>query len=87
LSAKSATTRVALRDRADPNLVHDEIATIDHALTRPCDPDPRPGLRGIVIANENYFLSAEGMLMPAKEIRRSPDLQWFKQTGRRIRAD
>jgi hypothetical protein len=38
------------RDRADPNILHDEITVIDHALTRPWtvdkkyvhDPNPRP---------------------------------------------
>src|ERR1700686_3264310 len=38
------------RDKTDPNILHDEMTTIDHALTRPWtvdkkyvhDPDPRP---------------------------------------------
>jgi hypothetical protein len=38
------------RDKADPNILHDEITVIDHALTRPWtvdkkyvhDPNPRP---------------------------------------------
>jgi len=38
------------RDKADPNVLHDEITVFDHALTRPwtvdkkyvLDPDPRP---------------------------------------------
>jgi hypothetical protein len=37
-------------DKADPNILHDEITVIDHALTRPwtvdkryrCKPNPRP---------------------------------------------
>jgi hypothetical protein len=33
-------------------------------------------------ATENYFLSAEGILMPAKKNQVPPDLRYFKQTGR-----
>jgi hypothetical protein len=32
-----------------------------------------------VIANENYFLSADGLLMPAKKDQPPPDLRYFKQ--------
>ena len=87
------------RDKADPNIMHDEITTFDHALTRPWtvdkryvrDPDPRPvwpeyyiseGNGQIVIGNENYFLSGEGMLMPAKKNQAPPDLRYFKRTDR-----
>jgi hypothetical protein len=87
------------RDKADPTIIHDEITTIDHALTRPWtvdkryvrDPEARPvwpeyyiaeGNGQIAIGNENYFLSGEGMLMPAKKNQAPPDLRYFKQTGR-----
>jgi hypothetical protein len=33
----------------------------------------------IVIGKENYFLSAEGMLMPAKKGQAPPDLRYFQQ--------
>ena len=33
----------------------------------------------IVIGKENYFLSADGMLMPAKKDQAPPDLRYFKQ--------
>jgi hypothetical protein len=33
-------------------------------------------------ARENYFLSAEGFLMPAKKDQPPPDLRYFKQTQR-----
>jgi hypothetical protein len=36
----------------------------------------------IVIGKENYFLSAEGFLMPAKKDQPPPDLRYFKQTQR-----
>jgi hypothetical protein len=29
------------RDRADPNILHDELTTIDHALTRPWTVDKK----------------------------------------------
>jgi hypothetical protein len=84
-------------DKADQNLLHDEITVFDHALTRPWSvdktfrrsPDPHPhwgqtfcteGNGQIVIGEENYFLSADGMLMPAKKNQAPPDLRYFKQT-------
>jgi hypothetical protein len=83
------------RDKADPNILHDEMTTIDHALTRPWTVDKKyvhnPDLRAdwteyyiteanaqIVIGKENYFLSAEGFLMPAKKDQAPPDLRYFK---------
>jgi hypothetical protein len=32
----------------------------------------------VVIGKENYFLSAEGFLMPAKKDQAPPDLRYFK---------
>jgi hypothetical protein len=37
------------------------------------------GTNQIVIGKENYFLSAEGFLMPAKKDQAPPDLRYFKQ--------
>jgi hypothetical protein len=85
------------RDKLDPNILHDEMTTIDHALTRPWTVDKKyvhnPNLQAnwieyyiteanaqIVIGTENYFLSAEGLLMPAKKDQAPPDLRYFKQT-------
>ena len=85
------------RDTADPNILHDEITSIDHALTRPWtvdkryvhNPDPRPNWvefyntennAQIAIGKENYFLSGDGFLMPAKKNQAPPDLRYFKQT-------
>ncbi len=84
-------------DKADPNLLHDEVTVIDHALTRPWsvdktfrrNPKPHPqftltscneGNNQIVIGTENYFLSGDGLLMPAKKDQAPPDLRYFKQT-------
>jgi hypothetical protein len=38
------------------------------------------GNNQIVIGTENYFLSGEGLLMPAKKDQAPPDLRYFKQT-------
>jgi hypothetical protein len=86
-------------DKADPNILHDEITVIDHALTRPWtvdkryrrNPEQRPnwpesycteGNNQVAIGQENYFLSAEGFLMPARKDQGPPDLRYFKQTQR-----
>jgi hypothetical protein len=87
------------RDKADPNILHDELTTIDHALTRPWtvdkkyvrNPDPRAdwpeyyiteGNGQIMIGKENYFLSGDGILMPAKKDQAAPDLRYFKPTAK-----
>jgi hypothetical protein len=84
-------------DKSDPNLLHDNITVLDHALTRPWsvdktfrrNPNPRPnwpespcneGNVNVVIGKENYFLSADGLLMPAKKDQAPPDLRYFKQS-------
>jgi len=81
-------------DKANPNILHDEITVIDNALTRPWtviknyrrNPNERPiwpeyvcaeNNSHIHIANENYFLSADGHLMPAKKDQPPPDLRYF----------
>jgi len=85
------------RDKADPNILHDEITTIDHALTRPWIVDkkyvhnanPRPdwpeyyiteGNGQVMIGTENYFLSGDGLLMPANKDQAPPDLRYFQST-------
>jgi len=84
-------------DKANPNILHDMITVIDHALTRPWTADktyrrnqnPHPYWRedycvdnnvNLVIGKENYWLSADGMLMPAKKDQPPPDLRYFKQS-------
>jgi hypothetical protein len=84
------------RDKADQNILHDQIAVFDHALTRPwtvdkkyvLEPSPRPDWfefyctennHQIAIGKENYFLSGDGMLMPARKDQSPPDLRYFKQ--------
>ena len=87
-------------DRADRNLLHDEITTIDNALTRPWvvmknyqrvvtdkpvwwrEENCTEGNNHVEIGKENYFLSGDGLLMPAKKDQPPPDLRYFKQAGK-----
>jgi hypothetical protein len=82
-------------DKAKPEKIVDEITTIDHALTRPwtvtktyirektdvpwidiiCgEANPH-----VVIGKENYFMSWDGYLMPARKNQAPPDLRYFNQ--------
>jgi hypothetical protein len=86
--------RISL-DKANRDVMLDEITTIDNALTRPwtvtkrfrrernpiwyqndCSEDNHH----VTVGKENYFLSADGYLMPAKEDQPPPDLKYFKQS-------
>jgi hypothetical protein len=82
-------------DKANPNLLHDEITTIDHALTRPWtvmktyrrEPNPiwneydcNENKNHVAIGAENYFLSADGYLMPGRKGQQPPDLRYFGQS-------
>jgi hypothetical protein len=85
-------------DKSDPNMLHDEITTIDNALTRPWtvtknfrrvattkpiwwrDDVCAENNVHVGIANEVYFLSADGLLMPAKKDQPPPDLRYFEKT-------
>jgi hypothetical protein len=80
-------------DKADPNLMHNDITVVDHALTRPWtvmkiyrrEPNPRfteevcaEGNPWVEIGKEAYMLSADGELMPSKKDQPPPDLKYFK---------
>src|SRR6202163_1902272 len=84
-------------DKADPNILHDEITVIDHALTRPWTVDKKyvrnadpasdwpesicPEYNAqIFIGKDNYYLSADGYLMPARKGQAPPDLRYFNQS-------
>jgi hypothetical protein len=79
---------------ADPNVLHDEVTTIDNALTRPwtviknyhrvrkpvwVEAICAEGNQHVRIGTENYMLSADGYLMPAKKGQAPPDLRYFDQ--------
>jgi hypothetical protein len=85
--------RISL-DRANPDVLRNEITTIDHALTRPWtvtrsyrrtrNPEWREYVCGadnehIVIGHDDYLLSADGLLMPVKKGQKPPDLHYFDQ--------
>ena len=74
----------------------DEVTTIDHALTRPwtvtkaymrektsvpwIDLICNENNPHVLIGKENYFLSYDGFLMPAKKNQAPPDLKYFNQS-------
>jgi len=82
-------------DKANPDLLHNELTTFDHALTRPWtvmknyrrdrketwpEDNCSENNNHIEIGKEGYFLSADGYLMPTKKDQKPPDLRYFKQS-------
>ena len=84
-------------DKDNPDILHDELTTIDHALSRPwtvvrnyrrakadkpvwieflCN-ENNPH---VLIGGDNYYLSADGLLMPARKNQSPPDLRYFKRS-------
>jgi hypothetical protein len=88
-------TIVKERISLDQNgILHNEITTIDNALTRPWtvmrsyqrnrDSEWREYVcaasnQHIVIDHEDYLLSADGLLMPVRKGEKPPDLRYFDQ--------
>ena len=81
-------------DKAKPEIMHNEVTTFDHALTRPWtvtknyhrDRNPiwieavcAEGNQHVRIGTEIYMISADGHLMPAKKGQAPPDLRYFNQ--------
>ena len=79
-------------DRNDPDTLHNEITSIDHALTRPWtvtksyrrerkvlweDYDCAENNNHVVVGREAYFISGDGYLMPTKKDQAPPDLRYF----------
>jgi hypothetical protein len=90
---ESVVTERIYLDKADPNVLHDDITTVDHALTRPWTVNKRyvrvknpiwvesscpEGNPHVRIDGVNYMMSADGHLMPAKKGQKPPDLRYFK---------
>ena len=84
-------------DKTNPNVMLNEITTFDNALTRPWVVVKRynrvdkplfleaicaEGNQHLRIGKENYMVSADGHLMPAKKNQTPPDLRYFKQPER-----
>jgi hypothetical protein len=82
-------------DRDNHEIFRNEITTIDRALTRPWTvtrsfmlkrepawfehPCETAYSGHLWIGGENYFLSADGRLMPARKGQPPPDLRYFDQ--------
>ena len=88
--------RIAL-DKDNPDILVNEITTIDNALTRPWTVIKKyrrernfiwfenicaEGNAHVAIGKENYMLSADGLLMPARKNQSPPDLRYFQQIQR-----
>ena len=82
-------------DKADRDLMHDDITVIDNALTRPWtvhrtyDRSPQPfwseyiceeGNQQVRLGKENYMISSDGFLMPTKKGQPAPDLKYFNSS-------
>jgi hypothetical protein len=81
-------------DKANPDILRDEITSIDNALTRPWTVT-RTYYRDrnaswyehvcvednhhVIIGKESYFLSPDGLLMPTRKDQPPPDLKFFNQ--------
>src|SRR5262245_14833564 len=81
-------------DKANPNILHDDVTTIDNALTRPWTVtknfrrERKPiwfeyvcaeGNHHVAIGKENYYVSEDGFLMPTRKDQPPPDLKYFNQ--------
>ncbi len=86
--------RISL-DKANANLLHDEIMTIDHALiypwtiTRSYRRNRNPvwvehicaeSNQYVFIGGQSYILSGDAQLMPTRKDQPAPDLRYFAQT-------
>ena len=81
-------------DKANPDILHDDVTTIDHALTRPWTVDKwyqrernpvwveaicSEQNDHLKLGGEDYMVSADGFIMPAKKGQAPPDLKFFNQ--------
>ena len=84
-------------DKADPNILHDEITTADHALTRPwtvtrsykrqrnpawAEYDCHENNEHIIVGSEAYVVSSDGYLMPTRKDQPPPDPRYFNKSGK-----
>jgi hypothetical protein len=80
-------------DKDNPDILHDEVTTIDNAFTRPWTVDKayvrerhpkwseylcREATDRIYLGREEYRMSPDGKLMPVREDQLPPDLRYFK---------
>ncbi len=84
-------------DPSKANVVNDVITTRDNGLTRPwtltrqyrrakknnfSDTICALDTAYLILGDENYFISADGFLMPAKKGQKPPDLKYFSNAGK-----
>lgn len=80
-------------DKANPDIMHNEITTVDNSLTRPwtvtksyrrsrdgewVETNCGEGNNYVTIENQVYFIGGDGLLMPSKKGQPAPDLKYFK---------
>jgi hypothetical protein len=80
-------------DKNDLNLLHDEVTTTDHALTKPWtvvrsyyrEPNPvwsefvcSEDNHQVMLGKENYVISDQGYLSPTRPGQPAPDLKYFQ---------
>jgi hypothetical protein len=84
-------------DKANPDMLVNEITTIDPALTRPWSTTKRyrrerekviwsenactEGNNHIIVGTNSYMISGDGYLMPVRKDQAPPDLRYFKRTA------
>jgi hypothetical protein len=84
-------------DAANPNRLHDQITTIDHAYTRPwtvtrdynrmahpawVETNCAAENHYVSLEKETYFITVDGYLMPTKKNQPLPDLKAFEQPSK-----
>jgi hypothetical protein len=82
------------RDKVNPDILHNDTTTIDHALTRPwsatksykreknvlwVEGNCNEGNTHVAVGKEDYAVSADGYLMPVRKGQAPPDLRYFNQ--------
>jgi hypothetical protein len=80
-------------DKTNKDVMHNEITVFDHAFTKPWtvtktyqrvpndhwyEDNCSEANNHIIVGKENYFLSGDGYLMPARKDQAPPDLRYFK---------
>jgi hypothetical protein len=89
---QTVITERLFSDKADANVLHDEITTVDHAFSRPWTVTKsyrrarkpiwfefvcQEGNQQVIIGKENYAVSGDGYLMPTRKNQPPPDLKYF----------
>jgi hypothetical protein len=80
-------------DKDNPDIMHNDVTTIDHAFTRPLTVSMMyrhvhnpiwteffcaEGNNHVIIGSDTYFLSGDRQLMPTRKDQLPPDLRNFR---------